>query len=136
MTALNSAVTKDGENLAHEGMNLAVKLHNKVKNLPSNQLLMEIKFILKAAAGYMLVYYGCKSWKVICPTIKILSSVGKDLQKFDSYLPLALSCTSSAIKLWNNSNGIMLQDLLSSLEYQDMKILVFQVFLKETGLQV
>jgi len=109
-----------------DGMKLAIKLHNKVKNLASNSYL-ELRNVLKANSGLMLIFYGLKSLKVISPAVKILSSAGKDLQRCSNADAISLQCLSSAVQIWASTNSIMIEQLLSPLEFQDMKILVCQV---------
>jgi hypothetical protein len=88
---------------------------------------MELRNILKATSGFMLVYYAQNGPKIVAPAVKILSSAGKELQACESAFLISLSCNSCAIKLWSEMSTVVMQQLLSPMEFQDMKILVFQV---------
>lgn len=115
---------KDDNN--EEIINLAIKLHNKVRNLPSCAQNLELRNILKAASGYMLANHGRNNAKIITPAVKILSSAGKELQRCENAQVASLLCTTSAIQLWTEMSTAIMQ-LDTPLEFQDMKVLVFQV---------
>jgi hypothetical protein len=109
-----------------DGLNLAIKLHNKSKNLTSNSQ-VQLKNILKAISGHMLLFYGDNSPKVFCPVIKILTVAGKDLQHCAPALDTSFQCLSAVVKIWSMSNITAIQQTLPPLELQEMKIAVFQV---------
>ena len=88
---------------------------------------MELRNILKATSGFMLIFYAQNGPKIVAPAVKILNSAGKELQGCENAFLISLSCYSSAIKLWSEMSTVVMQQLLSPLEFQDMKILVFQV---------
>ena len=131
-------------------LSIAIKIHNKIRNLSSIHY-VEVKNVLKAAAAIMISVYGEETPKSICIAIKLLSKAAHDIavhlkktasardfisteqlvqlsEKADS---LVVQCSSTAIRLWSTSNSVAAQKLLPPVEYQDMKMAAYQAYLDQ-----
>ena len=112
---------------------LAVKLHNKARNLTSSTY-SDVRTKLKATAAWMLSLYGGDKSKVFSVVISILSKAGEELSNSESNAELALRCLSGSILHWNRATSLSLHKALSPVELQDMKLAVFWANLEKANL--
>lgn len=116
-----------------EMLALAVKLHNKARNLTS-QAHGTIRTCLKATAAWMLSIYGGDKSKVLSAVTSILSKSGEELASMDEFAEPALKCLSGTILYWNRASALSLHTALSPVELQDMKLSVFWASLEKAKL--
>lgn len=110
-------------------VSLAVKLHNKARNLTSATY-AEIKPLLKAVSAAMLSVYSDKNPKIVAIILKLFSKAAQELQARCSTQQLAYQCCITAVQLWaNNNSEYTLERVLPPIEYQEVKIAVFQTYM-------
>lgn len=103
-------------------LELAVKLHNKARNLVAAPL-TEVRTLLKATSAWMLTLYGGEKAKTYVAAIKILSKCG---QEFSALHPaIAQQCFLSTIDNWKKASSKSIQLDASPLELEDLKTAVF-----------
>lgn len=113
--------TADNDNHRTEVLALAVKLHNKVRNLTTSAC-GEIKTNLKAAAAWMLCLYGGKNAKVLSVAVNVLSKSGRELEHYGSDSDLVLRCLSGSMLYWMHVGSLSIHKDFSPVELQDMKL--------------
>lgn len=103
-------------------LEIAVKLHNKARNLVAAPL-TEVRTLLKATSAWMLTLYGGEKAKTYVAAIKILSKCG---QEFSTLHPtIAQQCFMSTIDNWKKASNKSIQLDASPLELEDLKTAVF-----------
>ena len=103
-------------------LEIAVKLHNKARNLVAVPL-TEVRTLLKATSAWMLTLYGGEKAKTYVAAIKILSKCG---QEFSALHPtIAQQCFLSTIDNWKKATSKSIQLDASPLELEDLKTAVF-----------
>lgn len=107
-------------------VNIAVRLHNKVRNL-APAVHAELRAIAKACAAWMLMLFNQPVPKSLCAVIKLLSRAGQEMQPFSE--AIALKCCGAATGLWTRISVQTLSQMMPPLELQDIKIAVFQAYL-------
>jgi hypothetical protein len=116
-----------------ETMGLAIKLHNKARNLTSPAH-AEIRTCLKATAAWMLSVYGGDKIKVMFAATTILSKAGEELANADIYPDLAEKCLSGSILFWNRTISLSMHKTMPPLDLQEMKISAFWAHLEKAKL--
>ena len=104
---------------------LAVKLHNKVRNMTVPSLSIA-KNLLRACAAWMFILFGDKTSKILSIIIKLLSKSGEDLCRCEETKAYGLHCFNACIILWKSSGDVNLYDQLPALDLQDTKFCVFK----------
>ena len=111
-----------------ENLTLAVKLHNKARNLSSPSH-AQIRAHMKAAAAWMLALYGGDKCKVLSVVITLLSKAGQEIVGFEGNSELALKCYEGSIRYWLNAKSINIHKEVSPIDLQDMRTAVFWSYL-------
>jgi hypothetical protein len=124
-----------GDSEKSDALAMAVKLHNKSRNLTS-PVHAEIRTSLKATSAWMLSLYGGDKIKVLSAVISILSKSGEELSLIDDHdhAELAVKCLSGAVIYWNRVVALSLHKTLSPIELQDMKLAAFYAYLEKAKL--
>lgn len=104
-----------------------IKLHNKIRNLPSN--LMETRAVLKASCAWAFATLSEKHDKVSIIVIKLLRKAGEELVLIHID-DKALDCFAVAINLWRTIQNASYIDQLPPLEVQDLKLAIFSCHLQ------
>jgi len=108
-------------------LEIAVKLHNKARNLVAAPL-TEVRTLLKATSAWMLTLYGGEKAKTYVAAIKILSKCG---QEFSAVHPMiAQQCFLSTIDNWKKASSKSIQLDASPLELEDLKTAVFWSYIE------
>lgn len=128
---LNSAAL-NRECSAVEDKNLrvtgAVRLHNKVRNLaPIGHA--ELRAVAKACSAWMLMLFNQPTPKSLCAVIKLLSRAGQETEPYS--VTISLKCVTATLELWSKLSINSLSQIMAQLELQDVKIAVFQAYLKK-----
>lgn len=110
---------------SNDYVELAVKLHNKVRNLNA-PILSIAKNLLRASAAWMFILFGEKTSKILSIIIKLLSKSGEELCRQEDTKALGLDCFNACIVLWKSSGDVPIYDQLPALELQDTKFCVFK----------
>ena len=114
-------------------MNTAVRLHNKVRNFVPGAH-SELKAITKATASWMLLLFSSPVPKALCAIIKLLARSVQEMQSYSN--KVVFYCCNTAIELWNKLSLESLTRSLPSIELQDMKIAVYNVYLSNADIMV
>jgi hypothetical protein len=110
---------------SNDYVELAVKLHNKVRNL-NLPMLSIAKNLLRATAAWMFILFGEKTSKILSIIIKLLSKSGEELCRHEETKSYGLNCFNACIVLWKTSGEVPTYDQLPALELQDTKFCVFK----------
>ena len=116
-----SSIAPDKKN---DIMGIAVKLHNKARNLAATTQL-EMKSVLKACAAWLLYHCGEDKIKVLSTVIKIFSKAGQELLQFQSQQNNTIQCFSVTIRIWNKAVDLSIHRDLAPVDLQDVRIAVF-----------
>ena len=131
---LNSA-SLNRECSAVEDKNLrvtaAVRLHNKVRNL-APVAYAELRAVAKACSAWMLMLFNQPTPKSLCAVIKLLSRAGQETELYSE--SISLKCVTATIDLWSKISLHTLSRIMAQLELQDVKIAVFQAYLKKANI--
>ncbi len=116
-----------------------IKIHNKVRNLTGSTY-SNFRGILKASAAWILVNFSKSNPVGVSTIVKLLSRSSQDLKE-GPFVAEALLCCEGAVDLWNRSSVATLEKSLPPVEFQDLRIAVFQGFidisqLSENKLQI
>jgi hypothetical protein len=103
-------------------LELSIRLHNKIRNLPSS--LIETRAILKAACAWAFATLSERHDKVSIIVIKLLRKAGEEMFHINLH-EKALDCFEVAINLWSTIESAPYIDQLPPLEVQDLKLAVF-----------
>lgn len=122
-------------NQKNQFLELAVKLHNKARNLTS-QNLTEIRTILKASCAWMFIIFGDKNSKILSTIIKLLTKCGEEFHLNHKNNRCASECYNSVCILWSNSNDIPIYNDLPPLELQEIKLAVFRSLIGKINIEI
>jgi hypothetical protein len=103
---------------------LAVKLHNKARNL-TNLAYISIRTYLKASAGWILSLYGGDNVKVLTSVITLLSKAGHELSSCEGQSEMAIVCLMGSKAFWNRAVSLSIQKDLAPIPYQEIRISTF-----------
>ena len=109
----------------------AVRLHNKVRNLAPIAY-AELRAVAKACSAWMLLLFNQPTPKSLCAVIKLLSRAGQESEPYSE--KVSLKCITATIDLWSKINLHSLSQIMAQLELQDVKIAVFQAYLKKANI--
>ena len=85
-------------------VNMAVVLHNKVRNMVTTEVSKHAKAVLRAAAAFILRFYGQPTTKVLCTCIKLHSRAAHELQGLADTEIWIEKCIDEAISAWEQIN--------------------------------
>ena len=119
----------------NERMNVAVRLHNKVRAFTALAY-SELKARTKACAAYFLYVLNRENPKASVRThiIRLLGRACQEIQPYSEVI--ARQCCEGAIKLYNPVNISDFSRQLPPLELIDMKITIFQAYIDQANLLV
>lgn len=107
-------------------LDLAVKLHNKCRNLSSSHL--EVRAILRASCAWMFATFGDRHYRVSIIVMKLMRKSGDDMHLVGNS-KYALECWVAASNLWHYIKSTPSIDQLPPLEVQDLKLSIFNCYL-------
>jgi hypothetical protein len=111
-----------------EYVNLAIKLHNKVRNLSSDSYKVT-QTILKACSAWTLLAFSQMKPAGIGMMIKLFSRVSNDAQHIDKLQNHILSSCQQVTSLWGKLDLESLSESMAPLELQELKTAAFHSFL-------
>lgn len=114
------------ENKRADNLSLAVKLHNKARNLTAPAC-AEIRTYLKATAAWMLCHYGTngKAAKVLSIAVNTLSKCGRELESYGVDADITLQCLYGSVSNWSRMSSLSLHKSFTPVELQELKLSVF-----------
>lgn len=119
----------------NERMNVAVRLHNKVRTF-TQVAYAELKARTKACAAFFLYVLNTENPKASVRT-HIIRLLGRACQEIQPYSEItAHRCCEGAIKLYNPVNMEDFSRHLPPLELVDMKNTIFQAYIDQANLLV
>jgi hypothetical protein len=130
-------------------VNVAVRLHNKARNLAPgvnqgkyvNNILYvcnpldfdlsatDLKSLVRALAAWLIFLFTEATPKALCTLLKLLSRAVNEVQ--DNFLDVALQCCGAAIELWEQVDLLVISQSLATLEFQDAQMSIFQAYLMQ-----
>lgn len=115
------------ENNRNYYLEIGVKLHNKCRNLVSPNY-VEIRALLRAISGLIILAFGDRTAKVFAICIKLLSKSGEEFIRENE--SRANDCFSICISLWNSAKEetLAIFEQLPPLEIQELKIYIAKCF--------
>ena len=107
-------------------MNVAVRLHNKVRTF-THVNYAELKARTKACAAYFLYVLSKTSAKALCNIMRLLGRAGQETQEYSQ--KMAQQCCEATIQLYDTVNMEDFSRQLPPMELVDVKITIFQAYL-------
>ena len=107
-------------------MNVAVRLHNKVRSF-THVAYAELKARTKACAAFFLYVLSKTSAKALCNIMRLLGRAGQETQQYSQ--KMAQQCCEATIQLYDTVNMEDFSRQLPPMELVDVKITIFQAYL-------
>ena len=124
--ACHAALKNLSESETTGRMNVAVRLHNKVRSF-TNVALFELKARTKACAAYFLYVLSKSSAKALCNIMRLLGRACQETHQYSQ--TMAQQCCEATIQLYDTVNMEDFSRQLPPMELVDVKITIFQAYL-------